>query len=155
MPRVAPEELDLSSVILRLTQMERKHASLERSVALNSDHMTTMMEVQLQASSYSAAVKCDAQQRPTDRRVPSQKSGPRPEKISAGSVTAPQSGQSTVGAGEDAETPPPSTQRVATDNTDNVSDMQTDGFLKPREQRCRASRQNERSDRQPVFGSGE
>ena len=33
--------------------------------------------------------------------------------------------------------------------------MQTDGFLKPREQRRRASRQNKRSDRQPVFGSGD
>ena len=57
LPRVAPGELDLTSVVMRLTQLERTYASLEIKVASNTDSVAGILEVQLQTSSYSVAAQ--------------------------------------------------------------------------------------------------
>ena len=57
LPRVAPEELDLSSVVMRLNYMESKFKSLDAKVAKNADNVDLLMDVSLQSTGYAAAAR--------------------------------------------------------------------------------------------------
>ena len=61
LPRVAPEEIDLTSIVMRLTQLERNQTSLERKVASNVDNISAVMEAQFQLNGYSAVAQRQVQ----------------------------------------------------------------------------------------------
>ena len=56
-PRYAPKEIDMTSMILRINDLERKCASLDKQVANNSDTIQTVMDAQMQSNSYASAMK--------------------------------------------------------------------------------------------------
>ena len=153
LPRVAPEELDLTSVILRLTQLERKHEYLERKVALNTDQVTTMTEVQLQTTSYSGAVKRNAEHAAVGRTAP--QSANSTSNLNAVDVIIDQTNQLRGRSSTIPELFHRSTAMADSSGTDGdvTNDAATGGFVRPREQRLREARQGKRPTRQQVFGS--
>ena len=62
LPPVAPEELDLASIVLRLKQLECKSSSLEGLVNKHTEDIQVVMDAQMQMSGYAAATKRQAPQ---------------------------------------------------------------------------------------------
>ena len=164
LPRVAPEELDLTSVVMRLTQLERTYASLERKVASNTDSVAAILEVQLQTSSYSVAAQQHVSHvmpgghvRPATALMKSQ---PRDAgRVASADVNtpamAPGHQQQTPAQAKTTSTNGPGGCDAPHDNDDGENrDVGGDGFQVSRQQRLREQKQAKRSSRKAVYGSG-
>ena len=56
-PRFGPEELDLTSLVMRINELERKMENVNSTVAKHADAVETLMDVQVQTSGYTAVTK--------------------------------------------------------------------------------------------------
>ena len=162
LPRVAPEEIDLTSIVMRLTQLERNQTSLERKVASNVDNISAVMEAQFQLNGYSAVAQRQVQHvSPGDTVRRSSQPPVQPSRIALTSsqpnATAPSLTQpplsGPVSTGPDDQ---PSTRDSAASGTAvESSAVDSEGFQKPRDQRVRERRQARTNARTALYGSNE
>ena len=60
-PRFGPEEIDLTSLVMRVNELERQMATVNSKVAKNKDTVETLLDVQCQTSGYAAVTKRSVQ----------------------------------------------------------------------------------------------
>ena len=169
LPRVAPEEIDLTSIVMRLTQLERNQTSLERKVASNVDNISAVMEAQFQLNGYSAVAQRLVQHvSPGDTVRRSSQPPAQPSRIASTSshrnATAPSltqphlSGPVSTGSddSDDSSAHQQNTRDSAAAGTaEESSVVDSEGFQKPRDQRIRERRQARTNARTALFGSNE
>ena len=162
LPRVAPEEMDLTSLVMRITQLEHKHASLENNVAKNVDNITALMDAQFQTAGYAGVTKSHVghvkpgqvvRASAKSRSIPTSK----PSSIREAQQQYPRLPAGTVGSGRDQSAD-------ILNDSDGDDDGATsgdrasgdnDGFQLPREQRKRRARDGKKTSREPVYGSND
>ena len=160
---------------MRLAQLERHHASLERKVASNADTMATALEAQLQALSYS-----NAAQQQVHHVGPGGIAGRNNSHPSQPTVEPPRRKSIAADVGANARTAPNGQQHSSTEtlpvarrsnvnatslhaaepSSGDTTSVNTaagdddDNFQMQRHQRIREKKQEKKSTRQAVYGSG-
>ena len=166
LPRVAPEEIDLTSIVMRLTQLERNQTSLERKVASNVDNISAVMEAQFQLNGYSAVAQRQVQHvSPGDTVRRSSQPPAQPSHIAltsshrnatAPSLTQPpRSGPVSTGPDDSSANQPNTRDSAAGGTAEESSVVDSEGFQKPRDQRIRERRQARTNARTALYGSNE
>lgn len=178
LPKYGPEELDLTSMVMRVMQLEQKHESLERKVAMNVENISTMMDAQLhvQQVCYSEvarqpvrhATPGDKVPRVQPQGIPTPQSGstersslvanrqtPSPTGSAAGLNVNPPAAKPSSAPASAPPGPPAPQQGNARPEPRHVGEDRIDdsGFQVPRYQRRRDQRSN-KTRVTPVFGSG-
>ena len=158
LPRVAPEELDVSSLALRLIDLEHKYKSLESKVAKNSDNVALAMDINLQTTGYANAARRHVPNTTPGQVIsrPTQKPPhpPRPPPVAqddtnvntalnAEPTSSDASGSAAISASRNSPSPAASGSSSSSDSG---------GFQLQREERRRLAK---RTSRQPVYGSSE
>ena len=177
-PRYAPEEIDMTSMILRINDLERKYARLDKQVANNSDTIQTVMNVQMQTNSYASAMRREpdnAQLQPRNSStsvaplartsnnqnisVGTRVGDPRPPRIPDAAAT-PSIGNSIAAPDSSLISAPAAAAAAGTSNpTSSGGDAGTendhvDGFQRPVNQ-IRRERKRERRNNNIIFGTKE
>ena len=150
LPRVAQEELDLTSVVMRLTQLERTYASLERKVASNTDSVAAIL-------GHVSHVLPGGHVQPGTAPTKSQR-------CDAGHVASADVNTPAMVPGHQQQTPVqaqttstncPGVRNAPPDNDDGENrDVGDDGFQGSRQQWLREQKQAKRSSRKAVYRSG-
>ena len=175
-PRYAPEEIDMTSMILRINDLERKCARLDKQVANNSDTIQTVMDAQMQSNSYASAMKRgpdNAQLQPrnssTTVATPARTSNqnvsfgtrvgdPRPPRVQ-GPAATPSIGTTSVAAPDSNSISAAAAAAVASNPTSSGGDAGAendhgDGFQRPANQ-IRRERKRARKNNNIIFGTKE
>ena len=156
LPRVAPEELDLTSVVLRLTDLESRFKSLDAKVAKNTDSVECLTDVSLQTTGYAHAARQHVQHTSPGHTVPRPPAHRAPPHKPTGHVKN-DARNTALRSKPTAQTPSVNTQQPADQAAADVSDvapvLDSDGFEIQRGERRRLNRTQ--TARQPVYGSSD
>ena len=150
LPRVAPEEVDIISLVTRLGELEDKFKVLGGKVSTNTGKVEVLMDAKFQPG-YADAVRQNVQSRPnpgptTPSTLPQRPPAARPSNANpnSGSSLQPSANASQSRGGAHPPPPPPSGEGGG-------GDTGTDGFQQQRDARRRQNRQ--RAPRKLVYGS--
>ena len=154
-PRYSPEEIDLTSVVERLNDLERKFGVLDGTVAKHTDTMAAILDVQC-ATGYAATAKQGAVKSAW---------GPPPQDQRRGSLSVsallPQPGpqqQVTVAAQGTVSVPgnQGADEQPTSDGAGGAVDNDSEGFVLPRDQiRRHHRRENNMNKKKVVYGKGD